>query len=849
MLKPVNWGIDLGTTNSLIAHFSDGEVRILKNPIGLKETLPSVVAFRNTRVIIGDKAREFLSKDSPNVIGGFKRKMGTDEKFYIVDQDENVTPIELSAMVLKELKKFALSEVPEACVITVPAAFDSIQCNATIKAGNEAGFDTVFLLQEPVAACLSFFNSNKDTGNSKIGHWMVYDLGGGTFDVALVHATEQDIKVVDHEGNNFLGGLDIDQAIVKEIILPELKNLIPDSDFENEFVQKFGKYESIYYQALYHAEEAKKELSNANETYIEFGFLFNNAFIEISVPFSNEQLDEICKPILAETVGMLNNILSRNRLSNIQINALILVGGSTYLRQFRSGLQEASGIKVYTDIDPVDSIARGAAHYASSKFYLPRSNSSEINFQKEKDAVNENQQIDDVNAELDITVNLSYNNSSQDTEEVLIIQTEGDFEQHNYRIIRSDGGYDSGITEMRQKKTEFIPLLSGVRNIFMFQVLNKEQQIIHELSKEISINQGQYTIDGQPLPHDICVEVDDIDNLTTKLEVLFERNSLLPQKRTLYRTISHNIKKGSTDKIVINFLEGNRNSKPLSNQPIGSIEISGKELATDLLKGSDIEIQVTIDDSRVIKVLAYIVMTQQEFKNVFSFSERKLSLSRLNEQFVLLEKQLGETIRDFQFNDREEWETYANSLMEELRTIGKSLFSLKENDNSDLKYKLASRIMAISKEADQIGGNERIAELIEQYFYLKDELVKSAQGVQFDTDKIKMGLNKLNQSEPLLIASKNASAFENKFAQMRDLQWEINICKPGFIVSMYVRLKGLEPEEYSNYRAAQSIFKITDKELDLGNIGEVRRNIFNLLRILNVAEKHFSKEFKGTGIG
>jgi hypothetical protein len=157
--------------------------------------------------------------------------------------------------------------------------------------------------------------------------------------------------------------------------------------------------------------------------------------------------------------------------------------------------------------------------------------------------------------------------------------------------------------------------------------------------------------------------------------------------------------------------------------------------------------------------------------------------------------------------------------------------------------------MVIFKEADQIGGNERIAELIEQYFYLKDELVKSAQGAQFDNDKIKLGLNKLNQSEPLLLASKNASAFENKFVQMRDLQWEINICKPGFIVSMYVHLKGLEPEEYSNYRAAQSIFKITDKELDNGNIGEVRRNIFNLLRILNVAEKHFTKEFKGTGIG
>ncbi|MEI9955712.1 MAG: Hsp70 family protein [Ferruginibacter sp.] len=156
------------------------------------------------------KAREYLAKDAVNVFGGFKRKMGTDEKYYVVNIDDNVTPVDLSALVLKELKKIVPpTESIEAAVITVPASFDSMQSNATLKAGQDAGFKEVFLLQEPIAACLAFFNeaTNKEKAN---GHWLVYDLGGGTFDVALIKSNQDELKIADHEGNNFLGGLDFD---------------------------------------------------------------------------------------------------------------------------------------------------------------------------------------------------------------------------------------------------------------------------------------------------------------------------------------------------------------------------------------------------------------------------------------------------------------------------------------------------------------------------------------------------------------------------------------------------------------------------------------------------------------
>jgi len=143
----VNYGIDLGTTNSVIAKYDAGEVAIFKNPVGLKDTLPSAVAFRNGRVLVGDKAREYILKDPKNSFFAFKRKMGTEEKFHVPALDDFMTPVKLSAIVLKELKTFETSESFNNAVITIPASFDTVQANATKQAGYEAGFNNVYLLQ------------------------------------------------------------------------------------------------------------------------------------------------------------------------------------------------------------------------------------------------------------------------------------------------------------------------------------------------------------------------------------------------------------------------------------------------------------------------------------------------------------------------------------------------------------------------------------------------------------------------------------------------------------------------------------------------------------------------------
>jgi molecular chaperone DnaK len=157
MTEMINFAIDLGTTNSLIARFNRGDVEVFKNPNGFKETLPSVIGFRNDRTLIGDQARTYAEKDPKSVASRFKRKMGTTETIKIRSIRASKTPIELSALVLKELKTFVhTAEKVEAAVVTIPASFDTVQSNATKEAGLAAGFKQVILLQEPIAASLAY---------------------------------------------------------------------------------------------------------------------------------------------------------------------------------------------------------------------------------------------------------------------------------------------------------------------------------------------------------------------------------------------------------------------------------------------------------------------------------------------------------------------------------------------------------------------------------------------------------------------------------------------------------------------------------------------------------------------
>lgn len=234
----ISIGIDLGTTNSSVAVNNSGVIEIVKKPGGLEYT-PSVFGFDKARnKVVGQRAYEFLYYDASDTgVKNFKpevkRIIGTPEKFYFERAGVEMSAEEISSEILKSLVQDILRKYPKfdttAAVITIPAAFSILQCEATKRAGNLAGFKHVVLLQEPIAAAISYGFATTANEN-----WLVYDLGGGTFDVALISSNDGVLSVLGHNGDNFLGGKNLDWEIVDKVLTPKISDMLSFENFRRD---------------------------------------------------------------------------------------------------------------------------------------------------------------------------------------------------------------------------------------------------------------------------------------------------------------------------------------------------------------------------------------------------------------------------------------------------------------------------------------------------------------------------------------------------------------------------------------------------------------------------------------
>jgi molecular chaperone DnaK len=833
MSVTIDFGIDLGTTNSLIAKYSAGKIEIFKNPVGHKETLPSVVAFRKERIIVGDKAREYVEKDPENVFGSFKRKMGTTESFYLKNLDRSVTPVELSSLVLKELKNFVYTgEVIDSVVITIPASFDTIQSNATKKAGYEAGFREVVLLQEPIAASLAYANSHEDSAQSN-GQWLVYDLGGGTFDVALVKVEEGEMKVTDHEGDNFLGGVDFDNLMVESFMIPYLQQKGKFDDLEHQMKSSQGKYNKLYYLLLHKAEEAKVLLSMHSSADIEFEVEDDEGKEhEIFFSISREQFEACIRPRITGTIDLIRSILEKNGVSATDIKHVLMVGGSTYIPMVRNMIHGELGLSVDCSIDPTTAVAVGAGYYAGT-----RTKSRQLPAEsEEKKTV----------ASSSIAVRMAYQKTSHDDEEYFVAEIDGDPGSLSYRIVREDGGYDSGLKKIENRISEMLPLAKNAFNCFSLKIVDSLSNPVDASISPIGILHGKFNVAGQPLPNDICLEVDDFDNNTTRLEVIFERNAILPIKKTITREISKTIQKGSKDSIIINVVEGDRFASPSSSQTIGVIEIHGSDFTRDLVKGSDIEITLEISESRDLKISTYLLMTDQEFSNLFSPSERQVNLNKLKEDVYSLTMRAKKDLNIMQEQEKYEEAAAMKRVLEELEGLHQGLRSLSEDDVTDARYQFEDKKRKLSKMFDVLSGDTHIVEVKTEYFISKANCEHWVNSKGDDLQRAELG--KIIASEKEILATNNKRAINNLKEKLQHLGWKISQKDPTYIISLFHYYSDMQVNNYPDKAKARQTIDMGDKALERHNYDELLAIIYRLHNLLPPDQQDDFK-IKGTGIG
>ena len=342
-------GIDLGTTNSCVAVMEGGEPVVIANAEGARTT-PSVVAFaKNGERLVGQVAKRQAVANPDRTVISIKREMGSDYKVHIDGKD--YTPQEISAMILQKLKTDAegyLGEKVTEAVITVPAYFSDAQRQATKDAGRIAGLDVKRIINEPTAAALAY---GLDKGDShKI---LVYDLGGGTFDVSLMEVGDGVFEVLATAGNNRLGGDDFDARIIEYIA----------SEFQRENGIDLRKDRMAMQRLKEAAEKAKIELSGVMSSNINLPFITADATgpKHLDVTLTRAKFDELTADLVEKTVGPMNQALKDAGLTASQIDKVILVGGSTRIPAVQAAVQRITGKEPFKGINPDECVAIGAA--------------------------------------------------------------------------------------------------------------------------------------------------------------------------------------------------------------------------------------------------------------------------------------------------------------------------------------------------------------------------------------------------------------------------------------------------------------------------------------------------------
>jgi molecular chaperone DnaK len=845
MSQTINFGIDLGTTNSLIAKYQSGKVEIFKNPISLKETLPSVIAYRKERVIVGDKAREMVEKDPTNVFSLFKRKMGTAESFFVKSIGEERTPIQLSAAVLKELKNFVhTGESVESVVLTIPASFDTIQSNATKKAGYEAGFQEVVLLQEPIAASLAFANK-QDKETDLTGQWLVYDLGGGTFDVALVRFEDGEMRVIDHEGDNFLGGLDFDNLIIEQIVVPYLKTKGDFGNILDEMRASDGQYNKLYYELRIKAEEAKIQLSNSPTTEIEFNIVDRDGEEhEIFLIVFRENFENIIREKIGYTVDLIQNVLEKNNLKNTDIQQIIFIGGSTYIPLVKRMISEQLNIKVNQSVDPTNAVAVGAAFYAGSKTKNLQGSNNFTPSVASSLAMTSGGISANMSSETGVNLKTAFQKTTQDREEYFTALATNISTGMTYRITRQDGGFDTGSKPLMERISDILPLVTNQLNVFTLKTYDAQGNNIPNNVPSFEIVQGKFSLYGQPLPNDICIEVDDFDNNTTKLEVIFEKNSILPLKKTLVKSVSKTIPKGSEDSLIINVLEGSKYASPAACLPLGIIEFKGKDLVMNLVKGSDVEIVIEISESRDLKISTVLLMTDQEVSDIFSPSARVVNIEKLKTETLALIRTARRELTGLEAREEYALAGRVNKTMKELEDIYEQLKTLSEKDVRDTRYQLEERKRKLAQLLDAALGDQQAEGIKQEYFEQKRYTQWRVENNENPT--LKDRFERIIRNEREFLASNTASLIKSKIREMQDLSWKVEQNDPVYLSHLFHHYASLE--DYPDKKKAKNYIDIGEKALERKNYDELKSAIYGLYALLP-EEKRTEERIKGTGLG
>ncbi|HEY0782015.1 MAG TPA: Hsp70 family protein [Thermoanaerobaculia bacterium] len=584
-------GIDLGTTNSTVAAFDGESVTLVRNAQGATLT-PSVVRLDGKgNATVGAKARRYLESDPENARGEFKRLMGTAQEIPFAAAGVQWKPERLAALVLRSLRDDVREQLgiePVQAVISVPALFELPQSAATAEAARLAGFEKVELIQEPVASALAAGWSADDSA----GKWLVYDLGGGTFDASLLETQDGHLRVVDHDGDNFLGGRDIDNAIA-DWALAELERT------EGVAISRADpQHQAALRKLKQAAEEAKIELTRAARTSLtidDFATV-DGRRVDLDLTLDRATLETLLAPLAARSIAVCERVLAQHGLAKHgSLERVVLVGGPTAIPALRHAVAEALGAPFGEGLDPMTLVAQGAAIYAATTGLSARPAPPPANA-----AHRFRLQYPGISSDLSPHVlgRLAAGGDGPAPASVALVRDDGLFRTADI-ALDGDGAFVAQVE-----------LLPRRPNLFRLEARERRGAAVAVEPAAFTIVQG-LTIADPPLSRTIGIALAD-----DTVRDCFGRGTPLPARRTVTQRTVESVAPGSGQAVLkIPIVQGEFPAAHLCRL-VGTLEIDGAALTATLPAGSTVEITLEVDRGGRFSASAWVPAANQMFTQV-----------------------------------------------------------------------------------------------------------------------------------------------------------------------------------------------------------------------------------------
>lgn len=638
-------GIDLGTTNSAISVFDGQKTRIWKNKQNQGDVTPSAIYVdKRGKRFYGAKAYNMAAMDPDGAAVLFKRFMGT--KTMISMAGQSYTPQECSAEILRELFRNLPEETKDSTdngvVITVPAAFNQMQNAATVEAAKMAHLgDHVTLVQEPVAAVMSVMQANP-----KNGRFLIYDLGGGTLDIAIADSMDKKVNLLAHGGIAMCGGRDFDRIILHNKIIPwiDAHYHLPDRwDIDPQ-------YKKALRIAEREGELAKIILSSEENTLITIDpdmEDLDGQDMYMEIPLNRDELNLYMEDHIMESVRAAQDTIHKAGLRGDDFDRIVFVGGPTNYKPLRDKVSSELGIPYSIEVNPMTAVAEGASIFAESIDW-----SKDVHERKLERGV--------IKSQKEIGLSFRYMARTAEPQARIIARIDRAVTGYTFRIASVDTGWDSGTVPLADRASLGIPLMNKGENQFVITVYDVYGREISLDDREVNITYMTATIGSILASHSVGVEIQDAaGNGNTELEYLIKEGYKLPVNGEKIFRAGTAVHAGSEETLNFKLWEGDIDYPVEDNLFIGCMTICGKDFDFGTIHAGDpLVCRYIITEAGSIELHIFVSSIDENFsqKNFYSRTQGEKDWNNSVEEIVSeaqkVKQRLGELIKDIGEEDQ-----------------------------------------------------------------------------------------------------------------------------------------------------------------------------------------------------